>query len=75
MSDYIVDSPNVTSKWCPTCRPDADPMKELLEESYCDMHRQGLMGSEDILVSSGHTPTSSVEADGHDCREFQRLIR
>lgn len=75
MSGYLADTPRVTEEWCPMCRPDRDPLTELLEVRTCEGHREAPAGSEDGRVTDLRHLSGAGEADGHDCRAFQALIR
>ena len=36
--DYLPDSPYLARHCCPTCEPDADPTRAILELRYCPAH-------------------------------------
>jgi hypothetical protein len=76
VSDHVPDSPTVTESWCPTCAPDRDPLRELLEERWCGLHAPSLDGALDKVVRAdlGYL-SGSAEAEANDCQRIQRLIR
>lgn len=47
------ETPIVTRAYCPVCEPEADPLKELLEVSYCNLqgHRPTFTGDADMIVA------------------------
>ena len=71
------DTPKLGRSWCPTCEPECDPTREILDVRFCEPHREtdkacpddALAKTDRILVGG------TTEADGHDCREFMKLIR
>lgn len=74
MSDYLNDSPILSRAYCPTCEPDADPFKEILETRYCGEHDVRPLGADDQLVQGGYWLNGNGDADPNDCRAIQRLI-
>lgn len=74
MSDYLPESPFLATLWCPGCRPDQDPTKEILEVRWCHLHSPSTSGSADGEVPYSNRILASVEADGHDCAAIHRLL-
>ena len=75
MSDWLQDTPPMAVHWCPTCQPEKDPTKEILETRYCVQHAPTTKGADDDAVNTPQAwLNGSTEADGVDCREFQKLI-
>ena len=51
MTDFLADTPFVGRHWCPSCEPDADPIRETLETRYCSTHEQRTGGTDDGAVA------------------------
>jgi len=65
----IEETPNVTRAYCPACEPEADPIKELLEVTYCNLqgHRPAFNGDAD-------TPVEWIGSAGEAGGEPNRLL-
>ena len=50
----------VTRRWCPTCEPDVDQVKELVEVYYCCSHVPDSAGEKDGYVTSPHVELGFV---------------
>jgi len=73
MTDYIRDSPIVALTWCPTCEPDRNPMTEILDVRYCDLHQPDQGGDKDFSVVV-HGISGTSEAGGEANRLWCGLI-
>lgn len=59
---------------CPACYPDTDfAGKDVITVSWCYEHQPTIDGTADKDVPAAIW-IGRGEADGHDCREIQRLI-
>lgn len=67
------ETPNVARCYCPECEPNADPLKEILDVMWCEAHRPGTRGSEDVFVVSD-TYVSGTGECGEDNQKWNDLI-
>ena len=74
MSDTIPDTQPLGQAWCPTCEPDRNPLTEILDIRPCHRHPVSYTGPDDEKADTAVWLNSGSEADGHDCREIQRMI-
>lgn len=73
MNDHLAATPDLGIEWCPRCRPDRDPTREILETRWCAHHAPALGGSADHQVAPG--PIGGyTDAGGDYAREFSRLL-
>ena len=64
--DYLPDSPYLARHCCPTCEPDADPTRAILELRYCPAHELRTDGADDGQVNRERYLSSTGEAVGSD---------
>lgn len=74
MSDILPDSPAIARPYCPTCEPDADPCKEILDVRWCDAHSPNRSGLDDETISPGVMPSGSAEAGGDDNAKWCGIV-
>lgn len=77
MSD-LEDTPFLGKRWCPTCEPERDPSREILEVEYCGLHLPDKTGADDSGVtgdSSFGTHFGTVESDGRHNRLMSNLLK
>ena len=60
--------------YCPGCRPNADPIHELLVLRWCGTHAPTLNGPDDTAVVSNQAPVWSDEVAGWDNRRWCELF-
>ena len=60
--------------YCPGCRPNADPIRELLVLRWCAAHAPTLNGPADTAVVPNQTPVWSDEVAGSDNRRWCELF-
>lgn len=77
MDNYVSETPNLATEWCPVCQPDKDPSREILQVRHCFMHDTALIGSADLMVSPPECSTWSApgEAGGDENRRLNDLLR
>lgn len=73
MSDFLAETPPATVPWCPTCEPERDPTKELLETRYCRLHEPPRAGVDDDGVAQGWV-SGSLDCTGEDNRRWCELF-
>lgn len=72
----MAETENVARRWCPSCEPERDPTREILQVLWCPTHYPRTSGSEDAKVRFGPGLSSTdSEADGEDCAKFARALR
>jgi|GEM_PF-1884451 len=75
MSDYIEPQGKVTTRpYCPSCEPDTDPTRELVELRWCPPHAPSWDGKDDLLVPARALPAGSGECGGEDNRRWCELV-
>lgn len=60
-AEELLDTPNLAVSYCPGCRPERDPVEEILTVRWCETHRPEDRGADDerakvsadILISTG----------------------
>lgn len=74
--DHLADTAFLGRHWCPTCEPNVDPTREILETRYCGMHTPPVPGLDDGIVGDivGMRVSGSVESGGADNRRWCALI-
>lgn len=68
------ETPDLSERWCPTCRPDRDPTQEILRLDYCETHRPSTHGADDARVD-GTLPSGFTEAEGDTGRAMASVLR
>lgn len=74
MSDHLTDSAPVARAYCPGCEPDADPIREILDVRWCELHTPAREGAEDATVNADGFLSGSAEAGGDANRRWCELI-
>ena len=75
MTDFIEPRSSVVVRpYCPTCEPETDPTRELVELRWCPTHTPAWGGTDDLLVAASALPGGSGEAGGEDNRRWCELI-
>jgi len=76
-NNYVAETPNLAKEWCPSCEPERDPSREILQVHHCYMHDPGLLGSADAMVTPPeHSAWSTPgEAGGDESRRINDLLR
>jgi len=74
------DSPDLSSPWCPGCRPDVDLTKEILRTVWCPVHyRLSAGGTADSQVLdrglAARPMLGTGEADDINGRRIAELLR
>ena len=77
MPDTIMETPKLGRAWCPGCRPEGDPTREILDVSWCAAHKPSEAGTADAATVPALAPffAGGSEADGHDNRAMARLLQ
>lgn len=70
----LPDTPYLGRHACPTCEPDADPSREIVEIRYCPAHELRTEGAEDQRVQALSYLSGSGEAGGDDNRAWCELV-
>ena len=65
------DTPRLGVPWCPTCEPDRDMTREILDVRYCPIHTPSWAGADD---PAGTDAIPIVEAGGEANRNMCDLI-
>ena len=74
MSDYLTDSAPIARAYCPGCEPDADPICEILDVRWCELHTPARGGSDDSTVNADGFLSGSAEAGGDANRRWCELV-
>ena len=75
VTDFIEPRSSVVVRpYCPSCEPDTDPTRTLVELRWCPTHTPAWGGSDDLLVTANALPGGSGEAGGEDNRRWCELI-
>jgi hypothetical protein len=74
VSEFLTDAPVVARAYCPTCEPDADPTREILDVRWCDAHTPARDGTDDATVTSDAFLSGSAEAGGDANRRWCELF-
>ena len=75
VTDFIEPRSSVVVRpYCPSCEPDTDPTRDLVELRWCPTHAPAWGGADDLLVTANALPGGSGEAGGEDNRRWCALI-
>lgn len=74
MTDFLTESRVVARSYCPSCEPDADPCREVLDVHWCDAHTPSREGIDDVRVGSEAILSGSAEAGGEVNRRWCELL-
>ena len=75
MTDFIEPRSSVVVRpYCPSCEPETDPTRDLVELRWCPTHAPAWGGTDDLLVTANALPGGSGEAGGEDNRRWCELI-
>jgi hypothetical protein len=74
VSDHLTDSAPVARAYCPGCEPDADPIGEILDVRWCELHAPARDGAEDTTVNADSFLSGSAEAGGDANRRWCEFI-
>ena len=74
MTDFIELRPSLVRLYCPSCEPDTDPTRDLVELLWCPAHAPAWGGAGELLVTAHALPGGSGEAGGEDNRQWCKLI-
>lgn len=75
VTDFLEPRSSVVVRpYCPSCEPDTDPTRDLVELRWCPAHAPAWGGSDDLLVTANALPGGSGEAGGEDNRRWCELI-
>jgi hypothetical protein len=74
VTEYTRDSPAVARPYCPSCEPDADPSREILDVHWCVAHAPAWSGADDGLVTTSTMLSGSSEAGGEDNRRWCEIL-
>jgi hypothetical protein len=74
VTDFLPDTPAVARPYCPTCEPNADPCREILDVRWCAAHTPAWNGTDDAVVRAEAFLSGSTEAGGDDNRRWCRLV-
>ena len=69
-----MDKPSIVRVYCPGCEPGADPLREILDVHWCDLHAPCRAGPDDVLATARGTAYGSAEAGGEDNRRWCDFI-
>jgi hypothetical protein len=61
-------------RYCPGCQPQADPIREILVQHWCEAHAPTLNGADDTAVGSTGEPGGRDESAGCDNRRWCELF-
>jgi hypothetical protein len=64
----------MSRSYCPGCEPTADPIGEVLDVRWCDVHAPGRDGLEDGRAHFETAHASGTEAGGEDNRRWCELV-
>lgn len=70
LNDWVPDTPYQARSYCPLCEPEADPIKEILEVRWCELHTPSRSGSADDYIRSNAYLSGSAEAEGADNKRW-----
>lgn len=69
----LPDSPNLSTTWCPGCRPEVDPTQVVVQVRWCDDPSRS--GADDDKVGAvGEYLSGTAEAGGLDNRRWCALV-
>lgn len=71
--DALADTPDLSRPYCPTCEPDADPLREILRVRWCWDHPQVVTGADDAAVGP-FTVVGSTEFSAEANRRICALL-
>jgi len=75
VTDFIEPRSSVVVRpYCPSCEPETDPTRDLVELRWCPTHAPAWGGTDDLLVTANALPGGSGEAGGEDNRRWCELI-
>ena len=74
MSDRLTDSAPLARAYCPGCEPHADPILEILDVRWCELHIPARDGAQDATVNADGFLSGSAEAGGEVNRRWCELI-
>lgn len=75
MTDFIDHRSSVVVRpYCPSCEPDTDQTRDLVEIRWCPTHAPTWGGSEDKRVEVSALPGGSGEAGGKDNTRWCELL-
>lgn len=74
VTDFPAEKPPVARAYCPGCEPGADPLSEILDVHWCDLHAPCRAGSEDVLATGQGAAYGGAEAGGEDNRRWCEFI-
>ena len=74
MSDHLTDSVPLARAYCPGCEPHADPILEILDVRWCELHTPAREGAQDSTVNADGFLSGSAEAGGEVNRRWCELI-
>jgi hypothetical protein len=74
VTDYLTDTPRVGRDYCPSCEPNADPAREILDVRWCESHTPNRDGVDDEAVTAAAYLSGTAEAGGDDNRRLCELI-
>lgn len=74
MSDFLSETPSLARAYCPSCEPNADPCREILDVRWCEAHLPVRDGADDGAVTSDAFLSGSAEAGGEANRRWCELI-
>jgi hypothetical protein len=70
MGEYIADTVSVARAYCPGCEPEADPLSEILDVHWCELHLPHREGLDDTRIEAAAYLSGSAEAGGDDNRRW-----
>lgn len=74
MTDYPPDTPNLATPWCPTCQPDKDITREILEVRFCAIHEPNRSGPDDVGLGEPPYLSGNQEIDPETNRAYGELF-
>lgn len=74
MTDFIAERARLARAYCPGCEPDADPLRDILDVRWCELHTPPRGGTADGSVTSDAFMSGSAEAGGETNRRWCELL-
>lgn len=71
----LPDTPNLSTSWCPGCRPEVDPTQVIVQIRWCDTHEPSRVGADDEhVLLAGPYLSGTAEAGGESNRLWCEFV-